>query len=1000
MKLKNILFRLVAKASIIGLMVSLLAIGFSAAQFFDLEISSGNSINAGILDLTVRSGQNNFVSGSADVLAMKPGQSAARDIYVAKTAGSMNLKHQAGYDFVSGDENFCGQLWLKVWYNHYQCDPSAGYACRDMRLKYNGLLTSFNEFTNFDFLIFHPDDLLDTDPANGTEQWFFYEIIMPSGLQPIYQNKTCEFNFVYDAWQEESDNSWGFTDGEILGGSKIISADWLGPTVSIESLIPNPTNVDPELTARAQDGYSPITAIYYDLYNSSSVLLRDDQPLTAQDGAYDSLDEFGQTVIDINGLADGVYTLYVFSQDSAGNIAQTPAYTLTVDQALPITGFYTSNSPKRQIKNDILNGDFEASPDGLEHWQVFGNAEVLAEDILDETTIVKASDIPNSAEENHMVKIMPADAPDEDLLYYSYISQPIPNSAKTISFWYNFATYDSVGFDNPGFSVFINEKQVFQVWAEDINQTGGELALSGWNKFYYDLNSFAMDEHPVLTLVFYSGDRYDSALNSWIYLDKISTSDVYVNDQTKLYLQTPAGLTSAKTYYRLGPCLKEFNEENYLLYSGEFSLSAPTAENRFCYFSRDDAGNLETPNEVTLIYDNIAPDSITDLLVIPTADGEFKLDWTAVDPKDAITGNKTAAYYLLKYMEDDPDDENDTIIEANFNEAVDYWTEAPRPDGEPDHADIIGLSPEKAYHFAIKACDAASNCSALSNVEKSKVSYSGGTATTPEVIINEIMWMGSELSSYDEWVELYNTTDDPINLQEWQIIKKRTDGIEQCMFTFPEYWLGAKDYVVVSEYDKDHSAINIECPGPKCLIVGEGHTNNRDFSLVNDRLQIRLYDGWWIQPEIKLIDMADDGAGKPAAGSYDKDSGIYQSMERNAVPGNGADPNNWHTCDDPASAVYWDSGLTGQHWGTPGALNLSQPGPSASLTPTLDIIEQQTSGQTDYNKTDIIGDEEASSSAQNNDTQEPSPTPDVSPSPSPSPSPDPSPSPEPKEENE
>jgi len=38
-----------------------------------------------------------------------------------------------------------------------------------------------------------------------------------------------------------------------------------------------------------------------------------------------------------------------------------------------------------------------------------------------------------------------------------------------------------------------------------------------------------------------------------------------------------------------------------------------------------------------------------------------------------------------------------------------------------------------------------------------------------DVVINEIMWMGSVGNSNDEWIELRNMTDADINLSGWKI---------------------------------------------------------------------------------------------------------------------------------------------------------------------------------------------------------------------------------------
>lgn len=47
-------------------------------------------------------------------------------------------------------------------------------------------------------------------------------------------------------------------------------------------------------------------------------------------------------------------------------------------------------------------------------------------------------------------------------------------------------------------------------------------------------------------------------------------------------------------------------------------------------------------------------------------------------------------------------------------------------------------------------------------------------ANSLDVVINEIAWMGTEISYNDEWIELYNNSNSPINLEGW--ILKAEDG--------------------------------------------------------------------------------------------------------------------------------------------------------------------------------------------------------------------------------
>jgi len=201
-------------------------VGTTNSYFSDSIISENNLFQAGVLDMTLRSGQNNFVPGAE---SMQPGQQVNRDIYVGKTTDSASLQHQVSYEYISGDENLCNQLDLKIWYNHYHGLPAGGYGNRDMRLKYDGKLSDLSNLTNEDFIILHPDDQFDIDDSNGTEQWFYYSITVPDDIANSLQDKVCHFNFVFDAWQA---NMLKYGDGGFTDEEKIDS------TIKIGSLAP------------------------------------------------------------------------------------------------------------------------------------------------------------------------------------------------------------------------------------------------------------------------------------------------------------------------------------------------------------------------------------------------------------------------------------------------------------------------------------------------------------------------------------------------------------------------------------------------------------------------------------------------------------------------------------------------------------------------------------------------------------------------------------------
>ena len=122
------------------------AIGRTFSYFSDTENSPGNSYQAGTLDFSLRSGQNNFVPAEK-ASNMKPGDSVARDIYIKKE-GELSFKYNAVSEPVDGecDSELYDALQMKIYYNYYTAAPSEPnyQENRTMVLKYNGPLKDFN----------------------------------------------------------------------------------------------------------------------------------------------------------------------------------------------------------------------------------------------------------------------------------------------------------------------------------------------------------------------------------------------------------------------------------------------------------------------------------------------------------------------------------------------------------------------------------------------------------------------------------------------------------------------------------------------------------------------------------------------------------------------------------------------------------------------------------------------------------------------------------------
>ena len=217
----------------------LLAVGRTFAYFNDTEDSDANTYQAGILDFSLRSGQSNFAP-TETALNMKPGDTVSRDVYIKKE-GSLPFKYTAVSEPVAGscDLELYEALQLKVWYNYYTATPTAPnyHEFRTMVPKYDGLLK------DFDLRSLNPDDpdlqipnshnYFDNLFYGSDEHWFYAsEIILPSEISAELQNKSCDFKFVFDAWQTDfTMNSGGFTDTESIT-STISTGNWM-PDVTV-----------------------------------------------------------------------------------------------------------------------------------------------------------------------------------------------------------------------------------------------------------------------------------------------------------------------------------------------------------------------------------------------------------------------------------------------------------------------------------------------------------------------------------------------------------------------------------------------------------------------------------------------------------------------------------------------------------------------------------------------------------------------------------------------
>ena len=155
-----------------------------------------------------------------------------------------------------------------------------------------------------------------------------------------------------------------------------------------------------------------------------------------------------------------------------------------------------------------------------------------------------------------------------------------------------------------------------------------------------------------------------------------------------------------------------------------------------------------------------------------------------------------------------------------------------------------------------------------------------------DVVINEIMWMGSQGNSADEWVELRNMTSSAIDLSNWTVVNLGT-GIRGTITIPSGKSIGPNGFFVISNDSNDpqstsmmsvspdhfDSGVSLLNPGEQ-LILKHSNTTTVDTANIND--------DWF--------------AGEDPPGQNPK-----KSMERNSTPGDGTVSGSWHTATTQAN---------------------------------------------------------------------------------------------------
>jgi len=690
------------------------------AVFIDAEASVGNTFATGTLDFTLTSPQTNF---SPVPEGMKPNTTVTRDITVTNT-GTLPLFYRGEYHYASGSSELCNALSLTI--------------TKDASILYTGLLTGFTDFTT-------PITLLP-----GASDSLVFSITLPLTTPPSMSGKTCSFALPFVGWQTNvTESAAGFIDYEVADGNNLGTADFEAPPAPTiyqykDDVVINSATLKQcwEIVTDPQNLHNPITYEYESYNDDLYTSLRYANTYT-ESANKESCGSFGLSIVKhAEGAPEGHVYHRIRAVDSVGNKSNWTYGHFLIDNTSPITSISVSNSPARTITEEVKNSSFETIDESGKpsDWDAEGDVKVV-------TTELGVTPLDGSK----MVKIGRETDPGQNTSL-NFISQPILNSAKNISFWYNFLSYEDTGNDEPGFVVFINDKMVYQMWARDL-PTGASPNISGWHQFLYDISSIPKNEQPVLTIVFHAGNSGGTDKQSWVYIDSVSVKDIVVKNTAVFTLPSSDQLTKATSWYQIGT-------DGIPTKGKSFQLSKRPTGDIISYWSVDEAGNEESPHKtLRVIYDNDKPDTIDDLSVVDWTNGEFSLNFSAVDPHDAVTESKTATGYDIRYST------SPITNDTEFNSSTPIDSTSPQPAGESERISIKGLEPNIQYWFAVKAKDAAPNMSLLGT---------GSTTTNgPTVIINEILvdptGADSATKPNGEWIELYNNASYDIDVTRWAL---------------------------------------------------------------------------------------------------------------------------------------------------------------------------------------------------------------------------------------
>lgn len=176
----------------------------------------------------------------------------------------------------------------------------------------------------------------------------------------------------------------------------------------------------------------------------------------------------------------------------------------------------------------------------------------------------------------------------------------------------------------------------------------------------------------------------------------------------------------------------------------------------------------------------------------------------------------------------------------------------------------------------------------------------GGPGASGPIVFGELMWMGSEASTADEWIELYNAGPTPVDLMGW-CITRLVKGDHEVMVELGDTRIDPGGTFLIANYGPEE---------PRSRLAVQPDLVTTSVTLPNTRLQLRLVDG---PPHSggAVVDVADDGRGAPLAGS----TSPRAAMVRVDLTADGSTSQAWATS---TTSEGWKAGAV--ELGTPGTV--------------------------------------------------------------------------------